>query len=188
MKKINNPNSNVQSFIEKEYPYVVYAYIDDDYQGYCAYLIDIPEVVAYDDTVEEVVQQLEDARIEWIHYAINKGIEIPGPSQPKTADELSGRVTLRLPKSLHKRLIDCANIEGVSLNTLIVSSIQTGLHNQDLKAICSDVRDALSDIRRTVTFPISVTKEVNYMATPNDLRFASLLPQLSNPQKVRIYD
>ena len=42
------------------------------------------------------------------------GRAFPLPAQPQ--DQYSGRVTLRLPKSLHRALANAAEEEGVSLN------------------------------------------------------------------------
>ena len=54
-----------------------------------------------------------EARALWIETAYAQGIEIPLPSVP---DECSGKILLRVTKSLHRRLLDQAACEGVSLN------------------------------------------------------------------------
>ena len=47
------------------------------------------------------------------------GRAFPPPARPE--DDFSGRVTLRLPKSLHRRLATEAESEGVSLNQHLVN-------------------------------------------------------------------
>jgi hypothetical protein len=50
------------------------------------------------------------------------------PAQPATADdELTARITLRLPDSLKTALEGAASQDGVSLNTWIVKSLARGL-------------------------------------------------------------
>jgi len=61
---------------------------------------------------------LEEARRLWLEAAYEHGDEIPLPS---TEREYSGRVLVRMPKSLHRRLDEEAKAEGVSLNQYIVS-------------------------------------------------------------------
>jgi hypothetical protein len=42
----------------------------------------------------------------------------PAPAAEEQASEYSGRILLRLPKSLHAELVRQAELEGVSLNLL----------------------------------------------------------------------
>ncbi|WP_252179623.1 toxin-antitoxin system HicB family antitoxin [Endozoicomonas sp. 4G] len=55
-----------------------------------------------------------------------KGKAMPTPYEP--ANEYSGRVTLRLPKTLHRSLSEGAEQEGISLNQYLVNvlSYQSG--------------------------------------------------------------
>ena len=46
------------------------------------------------------------------------------PQAIEPVDDFSGRVTLRIPKSLHKKLSEKAEREGVSLNHLISNSLE----------------------------------------------------------------
>jgi hypothetical protein len=66
---------------------------------------------------------------EWLKVALESGWTIPEPAEPS---EASGRVTLRLSKSIHERVIDRAEMEGVSLNQLIVNYVTSGIEKTDL--------------------------------------------------------
>jgi antitoxin HicB len=49
-----------------------------------------------------------------------------GDAAPVPFSSVSGRFVQRVPKSLHRQLVDEAKNEGVSLNTLVVSLVAEG--------------------------------------------------------------
>ena len=51
---------------------------------------------------------------------------MPAPSHPSD-DAYSGRWSMRVPKSLHRRLSERAKAEGVSLNTPALTLLAEGL-------------------------------------------------------------
>jgi len=108
-----------------EYPLAVAPYEDDDFVGYRAFLIDIPAVESLGTTPEEAVADLEDAREEWFAFAQAKGIHIPKPDAAFSQRvDYNGRVTLRMPRSLHQQVAQKAALEGVSLNSFLNSAIE----------------------------------------------------------------
>ena len=54
-------------------------------------------------------------------------IETAFPASPQ--DQFSGRMTLRLPKSLHRALASAAEDEGVSLNQHLVTALACHMRN-----------------------------------------------------------
>jgi antitoxin HicB len=71
-------------------------------------------------TKVEALEMIEDAMREWLHVAIENGLEIPLPESMRKAS-YSGKFPLRMPKSLHEKLAKAAVLDGVSLNQYIVS-------------------------------------------------------------------
>jgi antitoxin HicB len=67
----------------------------------------------------------EDAKICWIETAYETGKEIPMPFS--YADNFKGRITVRVPKTMHKELIKEANEEGISLNQYLIYIISKGM-------------------------------------------------------------
>ena len=63
---------------------------------------------------------LEDVAWGWLEAALDKGRAIP---EPMENIEFSGKLVLRLPKSLHKKASRAAERDGISLNQFIVSSL-----------------------------------------------------------------
>ena len=98
-------------------PYKLEIVPDIDEGGFVARYPELPGCITVGDTLESVVKNLNDAKIEWITAALEDGNTIPEPS---TYDDYSGQFKLRLPKSLHKLLADQSKKEGVSMNQYCV--------------------------------------------------------------------
>jgi len=67
-------------------------------------------------TSEEAVSRVRAAMEKWIATALEEGREIP---EPKSATSHSGRLLLRMPRTLHADLTRASEREGVSLNQFI---------------------------------------------------------------------
>ena len=100
----------LEEYLTLDYPFDVKV---DPAGGYVALFPDLPGCFTEADTLEELPAMVAEARALWIETAYAQGIEIPLPSVP---DECSGKILLRVPKSMHRRLLDQAAREGVSLN------------------------------------------------------------------------
>ena len=98
-------------------PYKLEIVPDMDEGGFVARYPELPGCITVGDTLEAVIKNLNDAKIEWITAALEDGNTIPEPS---TYDDYSGQFKLRLPKSLHKLLAAQSKEEGVSMNQYCV--------------------------------------------------------------------
>ncbi len=87
--------------------------------SYFAEIEELPGCMTEADTKEDVLKMLEDAKEAWLATALKRGMSIPEP----TEDEFSGKFNVRLPKFLHRKLAYKAKSEGVSLNTLITTTL-----------------------------------------------------------------
>jgi predicted HicB family RNase H-like nuclease len=82
---------------------------------------ELPDLAEYGDTFEEAYQLAIDAIETTAEIFAEKGKSMPVPQD--VVDEYSGRVTLRLPKTLHRALAVAAEDEGVSLNQHLVNTL-----------------------------------------------------------------
>lgn len=105
----------VTDYMNLEYPFNVIA---DPDGGYVAIFPDLPGCMTQAEDLDDLIEMAEDARRLWIEIGLEDGDEIPLPSPPKT---YSGKFNIRLPKSLHRQLVESANAEGVSLNQHVVA-------------------------------------------------------------------
>jgi len=67
-------------------------------------------------TPEEALSGVRAAMTSWIETALEEGREVP---EPKSATSHSGRLLLRMPRTLHAELTRASEREGVSLNQFI---------------------------------------------------------------------
>lgn len=76
------------------------------------------------DTPEEAIAVLREAIAMAAEVYVQEGRKLPAP---RVASEYSGQFRLRVPKHLHAALAAAAENEGVSLNTLAVSLLASGV-------------------------------------------------------------
>ena len=100
-----------------ELPYKMEIVPDLDEGGFVASFPDLPGCITIGDTIEEVVQNIVDAKREWLEVELENGSIIPEPDELK---EYSGQFKLRLPRSLHRQLAEHSKNEGVSMNQYCV--------------------------------------------------------------------
>lgn len=98
---------------------IVIKYVPDD----CCFeakVLELPDVAEYADTYQEAYDLAVDTIETTADIMAKKGKTMPAPLCP-SEEEYSGRVTLRLPKSLHATMAKMADREGTSLNQLLCS-------------------------------------------------------------------
>ena len=104
-----------------DYEVKIYPVIEDGKTEYYAECPELRGCAGQGATVEDAIQELKENMDLWLETAKETGIPIPAPKNYSDTNDCSGRVLARLPKSLHRKLKDRAEREGVSLNTLVVS-------------------------------------------------------------------
>ena len=87
---------------------------------YTAKIAEFPGCIAQGDTPEEAYRNLEAAAESWIEELLDMGQQVP---EPAVNNQYSGRIALRLPKSLHRKAAQLAEREGTSLNQFLVAAI-----------------------------------------------------------------
>ena len=92
----------------------------DEGGGWLAEVPDLPGCMSDGATPEEALSNVRDAVEEWIAAARDMGRDIPQPEEKRETMEYSGRLSLRLPRSLHAELARNANREGVSVNQYVL--------------------------------------------------------------------
>ncbi len=92
-------------------------------EGFLIEVPDLPGCVTARETEMEALESLPEAMAAWFESALEHGDPIPEPRRVPTGRSTSGKVLVRMPKSLHARLIERAEHEGVSANQLAVAAI-----------------------------------------------------------------
>jgi antitoxin HicB len=103
-------------------PYAVRVYREPDGSGFTAEIPDLPGCITCADTLDEVWALIDDAKRGWLELALADGDPIPEPAPP-WEDQPSGKFTVRVPRSLHRKLSEEARREGVSLNQFVTVAL-----------------------------------------------------------------
>jgi predicted HicB family RNase H-like nuclease len=91
----------------------------DNQMLYEAKVRELPDIAEYAETHEQAYDLALDAITATAEAFAEQGRDMPEPYQPE--EDYSGRITLRLPKSLHRSLAEKAQEEAVSLNQYMLS-------------------------------------------------------------------
>lgn len=118
-------NKDLEFYLKQEYPFIVKPDLDDG--GYIVEFSALQYCVGTGDTVEDAIKDAMFAKEQWIKAALENDIPVPGPSIQEEKEEYSGRVTLRIPKRLHKLVVETAKKEGVSANQFLSHLISMGV-------------------------------------------------------------
>lgn len=98
-------------------PYRMEIVEDKTEGGYVASYPDLPGCITCGETIEDVVKNLVEAKKEWLAAAIEDNMEI---YEPDSLNDYSGQFKLRIPKSLHRTLVENSKREGISMNQYCV--------------------------------------------------------------------
>ena len=114
-----------------EYTISVRKEVVDGESYWVARVDELPDVMEFGDSRDEAYDAAIDTIEVGQHMCFEQGTPFP---PPKVFDEVdvSGRVTLRLPKPLHLICIKRAEMACVSLNTLLITDIQKAQSESDL--------------------------------------------------------
>jgi predicted RNase H-like HicB family nuclease len=115
-----------------------------------AEILEFPGCFAQGDTPNEAMDNLNRVALGWIESAQELGQEIPPPFMNIG---YSGRIALRLPKSIHKKASTYAERDNVSLNQFFLSAISTRIGAEDFyNRLLDRLEERLLPTARTVIF------------------------------------
>ncbi len=116
-------------YLGLNYPMLIEKIYDEGELLFTASIKELPGLIVYGESLEEIYDEIELAKADWIEANLEWGRKIKEPLE-NSLEEYSGKITLRIPKTLHKEVKERSEIEGVSLNQTIVQLINDGLFKQ----------------------------------------------------------
>lgn len=128
----------LDEYLDLKYPFHVIASRDS---GYVVVYPDLPGCITQADTLAELPEMAEEARRLWIETEYEDGHDIPLPSY---TEEFSGKFVVRLPRSLHRKLAEEAERQGVSLNQHVVTLLSRGDAQTFLERRMRELEERLS--------------------------------------------
>ena len=107
-----------------DYPFEVRPLAADEGGGYLISFPDFAECISDGASVDEAINNGQDALKATISALRAKKLPVPAPNSGGVA---SGKFVARVPKTIHAQLATRARAEGVSLNALVLTFIAQGL-------------------------------------------------------------
>jgi antitoxin HicB len=106
------------------YPIVIAPASNGDGPGWIASVAELPGCEAHGPTPEDAAAGMRDAVARWVREARAAGREVPPPG---AAAAHSGKLLVRMPRSLHAELVRASEREGTSLNAYIVAALSASV-------------------------------------------------------------
>ena len=148
-------------YLGLNYPILIDKIYDEGEFLFTASIKELPGLIVYGESLEEVYDEIELAKADWIEANLEWGREIKEPLE-NSLEEYSGKVTLRLPKSLHRDVKERSEIEGVSLNQTLVQLINDGLFKQaqnSVEQLAIQIENMTKQFSRTIEEKVSAPEQ-----------------------------
>lgn len=111
-----NKDKNLNYYLSLPYTIITKEMNDESGHYYVGKVEELYDVKTVGDTIEQLYSNINEALELAIKDRLELGEEVPEPVE----ENYSGRILARVPKSLHKHLVEQANQENTSLNQLIL--------------------------------------------------------------------
>jgi antitoxin HicB len=106
-------------------------------RAWAASVEELPACTASGSSPEDAVRRLREAMEEWIAAALARNEAVPEPRSDSTH---SGRLLVRMPKTLHAQLTRAAEKDGVSLNQFITGALASSVGWRGLQPPAANAR------------------------------------------------
>jgi len=132
------------------YPIEISAVSAEDGGGYSACIPTLGRLAfeATGPTIDAAIANLKKVSEILLSEFRERGLELPDP--PPDPTEYSGRLLLRMPKYIHRRLDRDARENGVSLNSYIVSILSDSGRSLQLAKRLKEICDHMSSTKRSL--------------------------------------
>ena len=131
--------------------------VPDPVVGWGVKIKELPGCMSQGETPEEALRMVEEAMRGWLEVELDTGSSIP---EPKTEEEYSGKTVLRMPKWLHRRLVEFAENEGMSLNHCLVSILAAGVEGVEQKKMGQQIEQLQKRVK-SLEDRVHSTRDVN---------------------------
>jgi antitoxin HicB len=120
----SQPDRSVERYLALPYHVTLVRDGDGEDGPWVAQVEELAGCTSRAETAEQAASGIQQAMSDWITEALREGREVP---EPKPVDEHSGRLLLRMPRTLHAELTRLAEREGVSLNQFITDALASAV-------------------------------------------------------------
>lgn len=142
MERRVNEKKGIEYYTQLPYSILLHQVEDEGKKYWIAEVPELPGCKSHGSTVEEAVDSVEEAKKDWIADSLEKGEDVPVPVE---RDRYSGRMLVRMSRSLHRALSLMADSEKLSLNQLIVTILAKEVGRLNVLSRAEDKIDRLLD-------------------------------------------
>lgn len=140
LKMDTTKKKKAEDYLKEPYARIL---IPEEEGGFSAEILEFPGCFAEGESANEAFENLEKTARSWIEAEITQGREIPPPSANHGH---SGKIALRLPRSLHRLAMRKAERDGISLNQCLVTAIASWVGADDVYARYAEKMSRLSTV------------------------------------------
>lgn len=174
-------------YLGLNYPVLIDKLYDEGEMLYTASIRELPGLIVYGETLEEAYKEIELAKADWIESNLEWGREIKEPFE-NSLEEYSGKITLRLAKTLHRDLKNRSEIEGISLNQTIVQLINDGMNRQTYEQITKEISNMHKLFSRTIEEKVSIPVQHIHYIVKDDSETTLPYKEQTTPRKRNVAD
>jgi antitoxin HicB len=113
------PRKDLKYYDKLPYNIILEPWDDGNGPYYVARVAELPHCMIHGNTPEQAIREIETVKREWIESNLKRGNKIPEPVSKK----YSGQISLRIPPSLHRLLINASSVQEVSLNQYMTMAL-----------------------------------------------------------------
>ncbi|MBQ2999396.1 MAG: type II toxin-antitoxin system HicB family antitoxin [Clostridia bacterium] len=144
-----------------KYPFTVYKTKVENHEFWIAESPLLNGCVGQGDTQEEAILELQMNEEEWLATAIEYGIDIP-EVPCEAIRECSGKFTVRCSPAVHRRAVELAEKQGISLNQYVNDAIVAQNSSiSTLDYVMPAVKKAVEKVKMMAVTAISESKEIS---------------------------
>jgi antitoxin HicB len=169
--KVKSEESAVKKTISEliKQPYNII--IQQDLDGcFYAKVEELDGCFAEGQSAQEAWENIQDSMKNWMEIAQEMNVSIPLPKANQDT-EYSGKYLLRMPKKLHKELVETAEEEGISLNLLLVNLLSSRLPVHRIEQKITDLCATSNSINQGVGWIMNQQANQGNVVTPSTYNF-----------------
>ena len=146
---------DLKFYMSLDYPVEIRRLPAEDGGGYIACIPHLGRwmFTAAGDTIEEALHTLEEVKRDHFERLLSEGKEIPLPPPVDADEHYSSRFLVRIPRHLHRRLAQLAELEGCSLNQYVTSLLAEASTAEWLEK--KILNNRTTNAARTYTFTVT---------------------------------
>lgn len=134
--------------MELDYNFNVFLTYSSGEKEYLIKYVDFNTIIGVGKTLEEALKEAQENLKIYLDYCKDNSIAIPNPSLKEEKD-YSGKITLRMSKTLHQKVDERARKEGISVNSLVNEALNSYLYEKDvIELLLGNAKDKLTEIAK----------------------------------------